>query len=155
MQGDADIAIAAKPVPLPGKLNFIALDDVSLSLIAPVVSPLGLQKQLQNEINWDEIPFILPESGMARINADKWLSQQKIKPNIYAQVAGHEAIVSMVALGCGVGIAPDVVIENSPMRDKVQRLAVSRIEPLQLGLCCKQSRQKEPLLNALLQLFLH
>lgn len=56
----------------------------------------------------------------------------KIKPNIYAQIAGHEAIVSMVALGCGVGIAPDVVINNSPVREKVQRLSFSPVKPSSL-----------------------
>jgi LysR family positive regulator for ilvC len=75
----------------------------------------------------------------------------KIKPNIYAQIAGHEAIVSLVALGYGVGIAPDVVINNSPVRDKVLRLTESEfIKPFQLGVCCKRSKLlDEPLVSAL------
>ncbi len=151
--GDVDIAIAAQPLQLPKKLTFIELDKVPLSVILPLIPPPTLQKALSNEPDWQALPFILPESGPARERADKWLKQKKIKPNIYAQIAGHEAIVSMVALGCGIGIAPDVVIDNSPMGDKVQRRHNENIEPLNLGLCCKQSRQQEPLLHALLQLF--
>ena len=75
----------------------------------------------------------------------------KIKPNIYAQVSGHEAIVSMVALGCGVGIAPDVVINNSPVRDKVDRLKIEPIKPFELGVCCKRSQLDNPLIRAFWQ----
>ena len=54
----------------------------------------------------------------------------KFKPTIYAQTSGHEGVVSMVALGLGVGIAPDVVINNSPVKDKIQRLKVAPINLL-------------------------
>ncbi len=73
----------------------------------------------------------------------------KIKPNIYAQVSGHEAIVSMVALGCGIGIAPDVVINNSPVKEKIQRLKVAPIKPFELGVCCIKSQLENPLIQAL------
>ena len=42
---------------------------------------------------------------------------------IYATVGGHEAMVSMVALGCGVALLPEVVLENSqPVRNHVMIL---------------------------------
>ncbi|WP_120513615.1 HTH-type transcriptional activator IlvY [Photobacterium salinisoli] len=153
LHDEADFAITALPANLPNKLTFIYLGNVSMSLISPLVTPPGLQALLSPDIQWDKLPFILPEYGTARENADKWMKSQKIKPNIYAQVAGHEAIVSMVALGCGIGIAPDIVIENSPIRDQIQKLPAAAVEPLTLGLCCKQSRQQEPLFQALLTLF--
>ncbi|WEM42255.1 HTH-type transcriptional activator IlvY [Photobacterium sp. DA100] len=152
-QDEADIAIAAKPDTLPGKMTYIELDNVSMSVIAPLFPPSSLQKALAEPPNWASLPFILPDSGTARDKADKWLKSKKIRPNIYAQVGGHEAIVSMVALGCGIGIAPDVVIENSPVGNKVKRLEKEKVQPMNLGLCCKQSRQNEPLLYALLNLF--
>ncbi|MEL6117565.1 MULTISPECIES: HTH-type transcriptional activator IlvY [Photobacterium] len=153
LHDEADFAITALPANLPNKLTFIYLGNVSMSLISPLVTSPGLQALLSPDIQWDKLPFILPEYGTARENADKWMKSQKIKPNIYAQVAGHEAIVSMVALGCGIGIAPDIVIENSPIRDQIQKLPAAAVEPLTLGLCCKQSRQQEPLFQALLTLF--
>lgn len=153
ISGEVDIAIAAKPETLPSKLTYIELDQVQMSVISPLIAPSAIQKYLTGDPDWQSLPFILPESGPARSRADKWFKAKKIQPSIYAQISGHEAIVSMVALGCGVGIAPDVVINNSPMSNKVQRLTNESIEPLSLGLCCKQSREKEPLLRALLQLF--
>ena len=38
----------------------------------------------------------------------------------------------MVALGLGVGIAPDVVINNSPVKDKIQHLKVAPIKSFKI-----------------------
>jgi LysR family positive regulator for ilvC len=55
----------------------------------------------------------------------------------------------MVALGCGVGIAPDVVIQNSLVRDRVQRLPIATpLRPFDLGICCYKARANEPLIRA-------
>ena len=146
---DADIAISAKPDQLPAKVAFEPISEIPLSVIAPVgVSSFAEELQKENP-DWSTIPFILPEAGTARERANVWFKQMKIKPNIYAQVAGHEAIVSMVALGCGVGIAPDVVINNSPVREKINRLKVLPIKPFELGVCCIKSQLENPLVKAL------
>jgi LysR family positive regulator for ilvC len=68
---------------------------------------------------------------------------------VYAKVAGNEAIVSMVALGCGLGIVPQVVLDHSTIGQKVNRITLDDIEPFQLGLCCLQKRAKEPAIKAL------
>lgn len=146
---EADIAISAKPDQLPAKVAFEPISEIPLSVIAPVgVSSFAEELQKENP-DWSTIPFILPEAGTARERANVWFKQMKIKPNIYAQVAGHEAIVSMVALGCGVGIAPDVVINNSPVREKINRLKVLPIKPFELGVCCIKSQLENPLVKAL------
>ena len=146
---EADIAISAKPAQLPAKVAFEPISEIPLSVIAPV-GVSSFAEELQKETpDWSTIPFILPEAGTARERANVWFKQMKIKPNIYAQVAGHEAIVSMVALGCGVGIAPDVVINNSPVREKINRLKVQPIKPFELGVCCIKSQLENPLVKAL------
>lgn len=61
---------------------------------------------------------------------------------IYATVAGHEAIVSMVALGCGVALLPAVVIENSPemVRNRIMMLEGEDLgAPLELGIRVQNS----------------
>ncbi|CAH0534761.1 Hca operon transcriptional activator HcaR [Vibrio stylophorae] len=149
----ADIAIAAKPAHLPEPLAFTQIGQIPLSVIIPA-GTCGFSEHLQlGQIDWQQVPFIVPESGTARERANDWFQQQNIQPNIYAQIAGHEAIVSMVALGFGVGIAPDVVIQNSPMKQHVQRVSGEEIPPFELGLCCKKSRLKNPRLNAFWHLF--
>ncbi len=149
LQGKADIAISAKPNQLPAKLAFETIGNIPLSVIAPI-GVNGFSQELQKEQpNWEVIPFILPEAGTARDRANSWFKMKHIKPSIYAQVSGHEAIVSMVALGCGVGIAPDVVINNSPVKEKVQRLKLENVKPFELGICCNRSKLNDPLIKAL------
>ncbi len=147
----ADMAIAAKPQQLPNKIAFESISEVPLSVIAPT-GISGFIQQLQSEKpQWQDIPFIVPEAGTARERANTWFKDMKIKPNIYAQVSGHEALVSMVALGCGVGIAPDVVIDNSPVRDKIKRLTLAPIKPFELGVCCLKVGLENQLVNAFWQ----
>lgn len=61
--------------------------------------------------------------------------QRITNPLIYATVSGHEAIVSMVALGCGVALIPSVVVDNSPepVRNRISLLDdISLVEPFEL-----------------------
>ncbi|QUM83085.1 MULTISPECIES: HTH-type transcriptional activator IlvY [unclassified Moritella] len=151
-----DIAIAAHPDQISNRLKFVEIAKVPLSIITPVISCQVQQQIMQDNINWNAVPFILPEHGPARKRIDKWFKQMKIKPSIYATVAGHEAIVSMVALGLGVGIAPAVVVDNSPVRDRVLTFENSNtIDPFDLGLCCQRKRFDEPSIEAFFSMINH
>jgi len=151
-QHRADIAIAALPEPFPNNLHFAKIEDVPLSLIAPTIRCAVQQQVSQTSIDWASVPFIIPDHGPGRHRADNWFKQLSITPNIYAQVSGQEAIASMVALGCGVSISPEVVIHNSPVRDRIQLLpSPITIAPFELGCCCKLKRLADPIVNAFLE----
>ena len=93
------------------------------------------------------MPIILPEHGVARKRFEQWFRQKYSgRPNVYAQVSGQEALVSMVALGCGIGIAPNVVVENSPVKDRIELLPGTLIAPFDLGLCCFKKKLNDPLI---------
>lgn len=147
-----DFSIAAKPDNLPSSYFFHHLAEIPLSVIAPTTVSQVQQQLQQPEIDWSKIPIILPESGSARTRFEKWYrSLQCGKPNIYATVSGHEAIVSMVALGCGIGIAPKVVVENSPVKERIYSLvSEEKFLPLELGLCCLNIKREQPLVKAFL-----
>ncbi|WP_068711349.1 HTH-type transcriptional activator IlvY [Vibrio tritonius] len=149
LNDEADIAISAMPDQLPSKVEFATISEIPLSFIAPAGISSFVEELQKEHPDWNKIPFILPQTGTSRERADNWFKKMKIKPNIYAQIAGNEALVSMVSLGCGVGIAPDVVINNSPVRDKIQRLTIAPIKPFKLGVCCKRSQLDSPLVRAL------
>lgn len=145
-----DLAIAANPDNLPRSVYFHSLALIPLSVIAPTMV-CALQEQLQqNVLQWSQIPIILPEHGPARKRFQYWYrKKQQGKPSIYATVSGHEALVSMVALGCGVGIVPQVVVENSPVKDRVKYLNnVGEIEPFELGICSLNQTREQPLIKA-------
>lgn len=149
----ADIALAGRPKNLPNGIEFHYIDEISLSLIAPRIACPATQLLQQPVIDWQQIPFILPVEGPARQRIDQWFKQQKIKhPKIYATVAGHEAIMPMVALGCGVAMLPDVVIKNSPMNSQVSILQLNNpIAPFELGICVQKKHLEQPLVRAFWQ----
>ncbi|SEL79173.1 transcriptional regulator, LysR family [Colwellia chukchiensis] len=144
-----DFAIAAKPEQLSRIFSFHHLATIPLAVIAPTMV-CQVQQQIQQDFVWSEVPIILPEHGPARKRFEYWYrKKQQGKANIYATVSGHEALVSMVALGCGVGIVPQVVVENSPVKDRVQYLTeVGAIEPFELGVCCLNQSKDQPLIQA-------
>ncbi|MGI2260651.1 HTH-type transcriptional activator IlvY [Shewanella sp. GXUN23E] len=150
-QGRADIAIAARPDILPTSLAFIAIDTVALHLSVPVVPCHTRQLLQQKPVPWEQLPFIVPDHGPARRRCDAWFRQMGIRPTIYAQASGHEAITSMVALGCGVSILPMAVLAHSPVRDRIELLeSPVPIEPFVLGCCCKKQRTDDGIISAFL-----
>ena len=149
---DADIAIAGRPETLPASIDFIPLGEIPLVLIAPALPCPVRSQATQAEPDWPQIPFILPDQGPTRQRIDLWFRHRRIpNPLIYATVAGHEAIVSMVALGCGIALLPDVVLENSPepIRNRILELEnIEIVAPLALGVCVQRKRLNEPLISA-------
>ena len=149
---EADIALAVYPPNLPLNIAFASIAKLPLQLIAPVI-PCKVNDLLNEAVpDWDKIPLIVPEHGPARSRLDAWLKHQGITPNIVAKVEGHEAMVSMVALGTGVAIAPDPVVQHSPVRDRVRVLALDyQFAPFDLGICMQSKRLHEPLMRAFWQ----
>ncbi|WP_016582946.1 HTH-type transcriptional activator IlvY [Yersinia pestis] len=149
---EADLGIAGRPEVLPTSVAFTQIGEIPLVLIAPAL-PCAVRSQVAVEKpDWAMIPFILPEHGPSRKRIDLWFRRQRITtPLIYATVSGHEAIVSMVALGCGVALIPSVVVDNSPepVRNRISLLDdVSLVEPFELGVCVPKKRLQEPLIDA-------
>ncbi len=93
--------------------------------------------------------MILSEAGLSRQRVDAWFGKLGIQPAIYAQVAGNEAIVSMVSLGFGVGVVPRIVLDNSPLAEKVQVLDIRpELDAYDVGLFTLEKKLKSPLINA-------
>ncbi|MFP1727063.1 HTH-type transcriptional activator IlvY [Lonsdalea quercina] len=147
----ADLSIAGHPETLPPSMVFIPIGNIRIALVIPTM-PCPVQVQMQDpDPDWAQVPFILPQYGPVRKLTERWFRHQKIaNPLIYATVAGHEAMVSMVAVGCGVALVPDVVLENSPepVRKRVFVLQEQILEPIPLGICMQKKRLSEPLIAA-------
>ncbi|MCP4001926.1 MAG: HTH-type transcriptional activator IlvY [Gammaproteobacteria bacterium] len=155
LAGNEDISIGARPSQLPNSLAFKPIAVSPLVFIAArkkvgmnkVVA--GLVRGKQEGTFWAATPMILSESGIARRRVDHWFSELGIKPDIYAQVAGNEAIVSMVSLGFGVGVVPRIVLDNSPLAKKVVVLDVQpELEAYDVGLFTQKKKLGSPLINA-------
>lgn len=148
VQGEADVAVAALPQPVPKVLASKVLTQVSLVFVGPKIS-WEFSDIVEKQIPWDRIPLILSERGLARKRVDAWFKRKDIAPNIYARVSGNEAILAMVALGCGIGIVPGLVIENSPFRNRVNTLTVTpALPPYDVGICVLKRKMKSRLIQA-------
>lgn len=150
-EGREDIAIGARPDALPPGVAFQPIARTALCFIGPqspqLLSPE--QMRLPSAETWRDVPMILSEDGLARTRIERWLRGHGIRPTIYAQVAGNEAIVSMVSLGFGIGVVPEIVLENSPLAGMIQRYEIApKLAGLEIGLFALDKRLKEPLVKA-------
>ena len=152
LAGEEDMAITPRPRSTPSALAFKSLTRSPLVFIAPVApadwTPATPASPSVDQ--WRGVPMILAEAGLSREYADTWFRALGVTPTIYAQVAGHEAIVSMVSLGFGVGVVPRIVLDTSPLLERVRVLAVKPELPhYDVGLCVLNRRRKLPLIQAL------
>ena len=141
-----DLAIAARPDDLASSIHFQTIATVPLAIVAPNINCSVKQAWQAEAIDWADLPIILPEHGVARKRFEQWFRQKYSgRPNVYAQVSGQEALVSMVALGCGIGLSPIVVVDNSPVKDRIQILSDTSIAPFDMGLCCFKKKLSDPI----------
>jgi LysR family positive regulator for ilvC len=153
IDGEVDIAVAPRPQQPAPSLAFKILTQVQLEFIAPRVAWEYASALQEKKIPWQDIPMILSERGIARKKIDAWFSKKKIKPIIYAQVSGNEAILSMVTLGCGVGVVPGLVVENSPLQSRIIRLQGKPVlAPYDVGICIQKRRMNSRLIRAFWQI---
>ncbi len=148
---EEEVAIAARPDDLPRGVEFRSIEPSPLVFIAPVESDDEVFASLPPAVaaGWAEVPMILAVSGIARDRVDAWFRSLGVEPRIYAQVAGNEAIVSMVSLGLGVGVVPQIVLDNSPLTDRVRVLDVApALAAYDLGLVTLKRHLNNPLVRA-------
>ncbi|WP_416139435.1 HTH-type transcriptional activator IlvY [Halomonas sp. HK25] len=152
LAGEEDMAITPRPRRTPEALAFKSLTRAPLVFIAPRESAAWIPSTPESPSaeQWREVPMILSEAGLSREFADTWFRALGVVPRIYAQVAGHEAIVSMVGLGFGIGVVPKIVLDNSPLQERVRVLPVKPELPhYDVGLCVLERRLRSPLIRAL------
>jgi LysR family positive regulator for ilvC len=153
-EGGEDLGITAKPRQLSPRLQYQELTRSPLRLLVPnfacaLTEQIAAGGEVLSPQALADLPFILPERGVARTLIEQWCRQQQIKPNVYAQVGGHEAIVSTVALGLGIGVVPELVLATSFLRERVRVIPVEPALPvMEVGVVVLQQRLTNPLVKA-------
>ena len=146
---ETDIAIAALPARLPARMDFLKITDTPLVFIEPRHYPDIVCSTGQGEVDWERTPVIMPETGVSRQRIDRWFAEKRLVPNIYAEVAGNEAIIAMVSLGCGAGVVPQLVLDKSPVREQVKMLAPApRLAPFSVAVCTMRRKIRSPQVQA-------
>ena len=146
---DADMVIAALPDVVPKDLVFKTIFQTPLVFIAPLQYP-EIIIETADGIDWEQTPLIIPDHGLSRDRIDQWFSEENFIPKIYSQVAGNEAIIVMVSLGCGIGLVPRMVLEKSPFFNQVKILdGAPELPPFIIGLCTRKRNLVNPRVQAL------
>jgi LysR family positive regulator for ilvC len=136
---EVDVAVVPEPDKPSRELRFVRLAFTELSFIAPSADKELIKRARAHASHWEALPVILPRGGLDRERIDAWLEQQGARPEIYAEVEGNEAILAMVALGCGVGVVPELVRKDSPLRSRIELVNVARPpRGYHVSLCAKQ-----------------
>ncbi|CAA0108944.1 HTH-type transcriptional activator CmpR [BD1-7 clade bacterium] len=155
LSGSEDIASAALPDVLPASIAFKTLTFSPLRFIMPAEAGgiyedvTRMRQQGGGEINPAQLPLIIAERGLTRSRLEAWLRKNQQKPNVYAEVSGHEAIVSMVALGFGIGLVPELVIQHSPLQDQIRVIDdAPELQAFQIGLCVAKEKLNQPAIRA-------
>ncbi|TYL48753.1 HTH-type transcriptional activator IlvY [Marinomonas sp. IMCC 4694] len=154
LDGKEEITIAARPVTMNRGLAFKPITVSPLVFIAPLEQQPNVPTSSPTTLKeWSLVPMILSEAGVSRNRVDEWFRQREVTPTIYAQVAGNEAIVSMVSLGFGIGVVPKIVLDNSPLKERVTILQVKpELTAYDIGLFTLKKSLKNPLVAAFWEL---
>ena len=110
---EVDVTVAALPRRPPRHLVTTSLTTSTLVLVAPADDATELRGT--PGAAWANAPFVLPTAGVVRTLIDTWFRRQRVRPTISAEASGHEAVLSLVTLGCGIGVVPDLVAAASPL----------------------------------------
>jgi len=151
--GRVDVSVAAIPPQLPRGLVSRVLLYTPLVFAAPRVACEVERLCHQRPLPWSGLPVVLPASGQARDSADRWFRRRRIAPVVYGEVPGSEAILALVSLGCGVGIVPRLVLDESPLAGKVSVLDAddggAALGEFRVGVCTQRRKLSSPLVRAL------
>lgn len=139
-EGEVDVAVAGIPVRLPEPLvsRTVATTDLVFVTARHRADP-GLDG-----------PFVLPHRGLVRDAADRWFRTRGTAPDLAAEPEGHEALLTLVALGYGTGVVPRLVLDHSAVRDRLTAIAADTPpEPFPIGLCVRRADLRRPQVAAL------
>ncbi|MFE4665014.1 HTH-type transcriptional activator IlvY [Streptomyces sp. NPDC056716] len=139
-EGDVDVAVAGVPARLPEAL-------LSRTVATTEVVFVSARDQAENAM---EGPFVLPHRGLVREAAQRWFRSRNCVPQVVAEPQGHEALLTLVALGYGTGVVPKLVLDTSAVRGA---LSIVHVDPgpaaLTIGLCVSRANLRRPLVAAL------
>jgi LysR family positive regulator for ilvC len=90
--------------------------------------------------------YVVPARGLVREAAFHWFRSTGARPVIAAEPDGHEAILTLVALGNSTGIVPRLVLDSSITATRPTEVS---LDPLPIGLCVRRTDLHRPLIAAL------
>ena len=145
--GHVDVTVAPMPQRVPRHLLTRPIASTPLVLITALDGPHDLPAEPGPA--WSTVPFVLPTSGLVRSLADRWFRRLRVKPTVAAEAAGHEAVLSLVTLGSGVGVVPELVATRSPLSTRIRIVPTAVVAPrFDIAVCTTAERLAKPTVDA-------
>lgn len=148
-EGTADIVISAEPDHMPSSLEFFPIISTPMVFISSNDKSVHGTDIKDPSFDLSIAPMILPDKSLFRKRIDEWLYKKGIKPNIYSEASGNEAIIAMSRLGFGVGIVPKVVVDYTYFSTDVD-VVETDMKPFNVGLLIQRRRLTNPVVKAFL-----
>jgi LysR family transcriptional regulator, positive regulator for ilvC len=148
-EGEVDVTVAALPERVPAHLVSRVIEVTPLIFVCTTGGSEVARQVDRRNVDWSNVPLVLPAQGLARMAVDKWFRARRMRPNIYSEVMGNEAILALVATGSGIGVVPALVLEKSPLKSDVRALAVNPpLGEFRVGLCTQRRALAQPAIAA-------
>jgi LysR family positive regulator for ilvC len=148
-QGEVDVTVAALPERVPRQLVSRVVEITPLIFVSPAAPSEVSRRVDKRTIDWSEVPMVLPAQGLARSAVERWFRARKVRPRVYSEVMGNEAILALVSTGCGVGVVPKLVLDKSPLSPEVRALDVEpHVGEFRVGLCAARRALVNPVISA-------
>lgn len=149
LAGEADAAITPTTSKRPSRLITKVITRTPLEFIIPLVDCEVREAMSKKPVDWPQIPIVLPDRGIIRQRLLEWFQKKQIEPSIYSEVAGHEAIISLVSLGVGIAAIPKLALTAGIVPAKVEVIKVRPALPAYtVGVCSSQKLSTLPLHQA-------
>ena len=145
---EVDVTVAALPRRIPRHLVTTSLATSSLVLVAAADDDTDLRGE--PSAAWASVPFVLPSTGVVRTLVDTWFRRHRVHPTVAAEASGHEAVLSLVTLGCGIGVVPDLVAAASPLAAGLRTVDLTIDAPtFDIAACTTRERLRDRAVAAL------
>ncbi|ASG68464.1 transcriptional regulator IlvY [Francisella halioticida] len=135
---DVIIAILSKDIPS----NFCVKEVLTTKMVM-IVPAIKKIKNLREVIG--EIPFIRPSHYIGGSNLDEWFTKQNLKPEVYGDVDGNEAILSLVSSGIGTSILPEVILKHSHLSKSVNVIKTDGLPEISVGVVMRKEALASPI----------
>lgn len=139
LSGESDFCIGIITPTWSSELQCKKILQTSLVFIVP-------KAVKKNQIK--ELSLILPEQGELSSVISTYFDTKKQTVSVHSYVEGHEAILAMVAAGLGAAVLPQIVIENSHLKEFVSIVTLQDLPHLEVGVFVKKSSLQSPVKRA-------
>lgn len=149
-ENEADCAVLLSlPDYVPKGALVHRLGETPLVFIRPLLECKAKSLTAKTPIEWGEVPLVLTRSDLCRRRVDSWFRGRDVRPRILSEVGSFEEVLTLVSLGSGVGVVPELLLRTEAIKPNIQILEVyPKLVGYNYGLVAMRRRLQHPVVRA-------